>query len=442
MGSAVHGATAAVLLVAAGCSASSDRSAVLDQLTPMMANNNVPLPALISGGPFRPSYQIDAVSASANIDAQGFSAYLSPSDPSAGESSQPGLSNVIWATASTLQAVLPAGIAAGTYDLVVRDPRGQSSRLPQAFTSLGPDLIPPVVTITSPTDDSFVGAESQVVVVIHVDDGWGQIVRLQANVRTGTASIFRDDCTAAAEAQTDCTFSFMAPTPLSDPAILYVDATAIDGGGNAGTAETVLELVPPPVPTSLSPVIGSTLGGTLVTVVGSSFVFGATAVLFDGVSATLTMQQSPSAVAVLTPPHLAGPVVVTVDVGGAVETVPDGFLYVDPPVVREISPTYGPTSGGTPVRVVGDNFDRNTQIFMGGQPLACATFQNAHLIVGSTPPGFGQVSVGAYEPTLDAPPPGSVAFDYGADGPGAPDGTADGGPPAPAADAGCPGSGP
>jgi hypothetical protein len=350
---------------------------------------------------------------------------------------------VVWQSETLLRAQVPAGIAAGTYDLMVADPRGQSSRLLQAFASLGPDRIPPVVTIASPPDDAIVGAGAQVSGVVDVDDGFGQVVSLEVIVRTDQSTVFTADCSTAAQAQAPCELTFVAPAPPSSAGVLYLDATAIDGGGNPGKAEIVLELVAAPQVAAVAPARGSTLGSTLVTVTGANFL-GAqqTTVSFGGIAATIS-GWSPTSMTLETPLHAAGPVDVTVEIGGAVATLPAGFLYVDPPIVKEIDPSYGPTVGGTAVSVVGDNFTQATEILIGGAPLTGASYQTPNRITGFTPPGNGgQPSpVGTYDPVLDSTNYGMATFSYGVGG----DFTGgDGGnPPIPCLrDAACAGAGP
>ena len=443
-GSSARTAMAAVLLVATGCGASVDQPAVLDQIMPSASYNDVALKAIIYGKPFRPTYDFDTFSGNTGVDVHGFSAFLSPSASSVSTNVKANLSGVVWEASNMLQAVLPAGIALGTYDLVVRDPRGQTSRVQAAFNSLGPDLTAPVVTIVGPLDDSIVGAHAQVAVVVEVSDGAGQVVGLGVSVRTGAAQFPSHDCSAAAQAKTACTFSVVAPSPTSGASTMFIDATATDAGGNVGTAETVVQLVPAPVATSLSPASGSTLGGTSVTLLGANFLAGETSVAFDGGLASITAESATS-LTVLTPPHVAGLVNVTVGTGGALSPFLTPFLYVDPPVVRAISPGYGPAAGGTAVRVVGDNFNQGTQISIGGLPLEGSTFDNANLIEGVTPVGSGPSLVGAFDPILYAGTIGPIVFNYGADG-GIPTGLPGGldwGVPIPCLlDAACSGGGP
>jgi IPT/TIG domain len=444
MGAAARRATAVLCLGAAGCGTGVDQPMGLMRMTPSVANDELARAALISGTSFRPSYRLDPISGTASVEVDGFSARLAGSVGASAANVETALSGVVWQSETLLQAQLPAGIAAGTYDLVVVDPRGRSSRLPQAFASLGPDLIPPVVTIVSPPDDAIVGAGAQVSCVVQADDGFGQIVSLAVTVRTDQASVSTADCSAAAQTKSPCELTFVAPPPPSSAGVLYVDATAFDAGGNKGMAEIVLELVAAPRVDAVAPARGSTLGSTLVTVTGANFLSPQqTTVSFGGVAATIS-SWTPTSMTVETPLHVAGAVDVSVELGGAVASLPDGFLYVDPPIVREIVPSYGPPSGGTAVDVLGDNFTQATSILIGGAALTGASYQSPNRITGITPPGqMGMSPVGTYDPLLDATNYGMAIFSYGADG-GSPGGT-DGGSPPPIpclSDAACAGGGP
>jgi len=443
MGTAARRATAVLCLGALGCGSGVDRPAGLTQMTPGVANDNLPLAALIGGTSFRPAYRFDPVSGAVSLDVNGFSARLLPSPGSPPTNVEAALSDVVWQSETLLQAQVPAGIAAGTYDLVVADPRGQPSRLPQAFASLGPDLVPPVVTIVSPPDDAIVGAGAQVSCVVQADDGFGRIVSFAVTVRTDQAPVFTGDCSAAAQARSPCELTFVAPSPPDAAGVVYLDATALDAGGNQGTAEIVLELVAAPRVDAVAPARGSTLGSTLVTVTGANFLSPPqTTASLGGVAATISAW-TPTSLTVETPLHVAGPVDVTVEVGGAVASLPDGFLYVDPPIVREIKPGSGQTAGGTAVSVLGDNFTQATEILIGGAPLTGASYQSPNLITGLTPPGqVGMSPVGTYDPVLDSTNYGMAIFTYGVGGDfEGPDGGSP--PPIPClSDAACAGGGP
>ncbi|HEX3901985.1 MAG TPA: IPT/TIG domain-containing protein [Polyangia bacterium] len=438
-------ATAAVLLgAAAGCGVGAEQPVALSQMMPAAGYSDVPLAATIYGHGFRPSYRFDAVSGNAGVDVSGFGATLTANPPLAqgdGNAGSFDLTGVVWESVGILGAAVPAGIPTGAYDLVVRDPGGVVARLPGAFVSLGLDTIAPLLTIASSAQGGVVGADAPVALVVTADDGLGQLVGLQVTIGTATVSLPMHVCPVSGGSTVSCPFTFAAPTPASNPDTLFIDAQATGGGGLTTTASLALQLVPAPVPTGIAPAVGTTLGGTLVTVSGDDFVSGSTELAFDGQAAGI-YQVTPTAILAYTPPHLAGAAVVTVTTGGATATLTDSFLFVTPPSVREIAPTSGPPAGLVPITIVGDSFTPTTEISFGGAPLLCPTFVNSNRLQGLVPPGSGTAAVVAYDPAGDYLPGTNVAFQYddGTAAGSAGSGAGDAGQPS-FPDGGCPGSG-
>ncbi len=317
-----------------------------------------------------------------------------------------------------LSALVPAGIPSGQYNLIVGDPSGHSTRLAQAFTSLGIDSIPPRVTITSPTDGSGIGETAPVDVVVAADDGYGLLTNLQVTITGGTAAPPPQVCSLSGGSRGSCAFSFPAPAPAADGDMLVIDAQATGSGGLTQTVRVSVLLLPAPVPTGISPNVGSTLGTTAVTLSGADFVAGTTGteVAFDGQLAYL-YQVTPTSITALAPAHAAGPVVVTVTNGGATATLTGPFTYLAPPTVREVSPTFGPASGFTPITIVGENFRSSTTVVtFDGKLLVCPRFVNANRIEGFTPPGLGSETVAASVREPNAPAVGSRPGTPGAPG--------------------------
>ena len=400
-------ATAALLLgTVAGCGLGAEPPAVLGQMTPAMAYNDAPVAAniyaSIYGGAFRPAYQFDTMAGSAGIEVSGFSATLVGRAPSTQSTPQAttgsnrfALDEVTWVSVGILSATVPPGLPGGQYDLIVGDPRGRSALLAQAFTSLGMDTTPPTVSIMSPTDGHVVGANAPVDVLVVADDGYGILTDLQVTITAGTAAPTTKICSLTGGSVASCTFSFPAPAPTADGDMLSIDAQATGSGGLIQTAHASMPLVAAPVPTGISPSVGSTEGGTAVTLSGADFVVGATTVAFDGQVARLYQFTSTSITAV-TPRHAPGPATVTVTTGGTTATLTTPFTYLPPPTVREVSPTSGPASGFTPITIVGENFRAATTVItFDGRLLVCPTFVNANRIQGFTPPGMGTKMVQA-----------------------------------------------
>ena len=425
-------ATAAVLLgAAAGCGAGTEPVPVLMELVPIAAYNDAPVAATIYGGSFRPAYAFDTGSGSATVTTGGYAASLTLS----GVPGSKDLQAVSWESTHILGGQIPPGLAAGTYDLVVRDPSGRLARLPGAFRSLGADGLAPAVAIVGPVSGGIVAAGATVPVVVTANDGGGlgALRSLTVTVTTAGASVYSPGCQVTGGATGTCAFTFRAPAPGAAGATLVIDATATGAGGQIGETQLALALAPAPTITGVDPNSGSTLGGGTVTVYGTGFLPGATQVTFDGSAASL-LDQSATSLTVVTPAQpLPGPAAVTVSLGGAGATLPTGFMYVAPPAVRELDPASGPAAGLFPITVVGSGFRTKTQILFGAAPLICPRVINANRIQGFAPPGAGTEPVTATDPDYGAMPGAPVPFNYTGGTPG------DGGVPAAAIpDGACP----
>src|SRR5262249_54895242 len=118
----------------------------------------------------------------------------------------------------------------------------------------------------------------------------------------------------------------------------------------------------PPTVTSIAPSTGPALGGTPVTITGSSFQAGATATL-AGSSATSVVVVNSSTITAMTPAHAPGAVdVVVTNPDTQSATLTNGFTYL---TVTSILPTSGSTGGGTPVTISGDGFRSGLTVAIG-----------------------------------------------------------------------------
>lgn len=120
-----------------------------------------------------------------------------------------------------------------------------------------------------------------------------------------------------------------------------------------------------PVVTGLSPAVGKTSGGMVVTITGTGLT-GASKVLFGTKAGTKLKVTSDSQLQV-TAPSGSG----TVDVKVTTPTGSSGaaeaarFRYVAVPTVSKVSPTTGSTNGGTKVTLTGTNFVNVTKVTFG-----------------------------------------------------------------------------
>ncbi len=155
-----------------------------------------------------------------------------------------------------------------------------------------------------------------------------------------------------------------------------------------------------PTIVSVTPNSGSVAGGTFVTITGSRFVAGAT-VTFAGVPASGVTVTSATSITATTPANAAGPAHVTVtnpDLQS--RTLPDGFTYtISTPAVTSVTPSTGPTSGGTAVTISGTGFQSGATVSFGGTPGTGVNVVNSTQISAITPSGSaGSVTVNVTNP--------------------------------------------
>lgn len=123
---------------------------------------------------------------------------------------------------------------------------------------------------------------------------------------------------------------------------------------------------PDPVVTSVSPASGTVSGGTTVVITGQYFT-NATSVTFGSTEAASFTVDSDTQITAVTPAHAAGPVGVIVTTPAGTSNTDVTFTFTGgPPTITSVSPSSGPTAGGTTVTVTGTNFLGATQLTIGG----------------------------------------------------------------------------
>ena len=171
-----------------------------------------------------------------------------------------------------------------------------------------------------------------------------------------------------------------------------VDVTVTTPGGTSqATASDLFTYAAVPVVTGVAPEVGPPDGGTSVVISGTGL-GAATTVDFGANPATITSDTSTSITA--TSPGGSGAVDVTVTTaGGTSATSPaDLFTYGSAPAVSGVSPTAGPTTGGTSVTIAGNNLGGATAVDFGSTP-ATITGDTASSITATAPAGTGTVDV-------------------------------------------------
>ena len=173
-----------------------------------------------------------------------------------------------------------------------------------------------------------------------------------------------------------------------------VDVTVTTPAGTSATANAdQFTYVPAPAVTGLSPVSGPTAGGTPVTISGADFT-GATDVSF-GPNAAITYTVDNATTITAASPAGSGivHVMVTTPSGVSATSSTDQFTYVPQPVVTAVSPTSGPSAGGTPVTISGTDFTGASGVSFGATAATTFTVDNGTQITATSPAGSGAVNV-------------------------------------------------
>ncbi|MFG3137222.1 IPT/TIG domain-containing protein [Streptomyces sp. NPDC048211] len=145
---------------------------------------------------------------------------------------------------------------------------------------------------------------------------------------------------------------------------------------------------PTPALSAITPNQGPTSGGTSVILTGTGLT-GTTAVTFGSTPATSYTVNSATQITAVAPAGTGAVAVTATTVGGT--SGPVFFYYINAPSLLSVSPTEGPTSGGTSVILTGTGLTGTTAVTFGSTPATSYTVNSATQITAVTPPGTGSV---------------------------------------------------
>src|SRR5439155_1042360 len=276
-------------------------------------------------------------------------------------------------SATQINATTPAH-PAGVADVIVTVSGQSSAANPgDEFTYVVP---PPTVTAVNPSSGPTAGGTAITVTGTSFDTG-PATVTVGGTGATGVSVVSATQITATTPAHA---------TGLAD---VVVTIGGQSSAANAGDQFTYLA-PPPPTVTAVNPASGPTQGGTAITITGTNF-DGTATVAIGGNAATGVSVVSATQINATTPPHPAGvaDVVVTVSGQSSAANPSDQFTYLapPPPTVSGVSPTSGPTAGGTPITITGTNFDTAAAtVTVGGSAATGVRVVSATQINATTPP--------------------------------------------------------
>jgi hypothetical protein len=284
---------------------------------------------------------------------------------------------------SEVSAITPAG--SGSVNVTLTTPSGTTTA-PNQFTYI------PAPTIASsgglePTDGPTGGGT--VVTITGTNLAGTSLVTFGPNAATGVTVVSPNVVTAVSPAGTGAvTVSLTTP-------------------GGTAVAPTQFTYYPPPSGVSISPDIGSSGGGTTVTITGSNL-SGTESVQFGQAPATGVTQVGPNTVTAVSPAG-TGSVDVSITTPGGSATGTPQFTYVAGPSVTSITPASGPASGAGEVTIAGTGLAGTTGVDFGS---AAAQFTNVTdtSLTAFAPPGTGEVSVVVTTPGGTAIAPTSYTY--------------------------------
>jgi hypothetical protein len=288
----------------------------------------------------------------------------------------PALTVVINSTGTTIVATSPPEVGTGvrSVDVTVTTAADTSATSPaDVFT-----YAPPMVRTVTPAISAA---------------GGGTEVTIFGGLFYGASSVTFGLARANSFAVNSTGTVITAYTPKQQgTGLVPVDVTVTTAAGS-GTLANGLAYVAPVI-TAVSPTSGSGGGGTPVVMTGTDL-SGTTSVMFGGASATIT-HETATTLSVVTPPG-TGKVAVSATSSAGVGTLVPAFTYLKPALVR-LTPTTGPSVGGTLVTITGTNLHGATGVSFGSIPATRYTVISASSIVAISPAGSGAVNVTVTDP--------------------------------------------
>ena len=277
---------------------------------------------------------------------------------------------IVTDSGTQITAIAPAG-SAGTVDVTVATIGGTSAKsIGDQFTYVAA----PTVSSISPNAGPLGGGIS--------------VTITGTNLWAATAVDFG---AVAATITYDSNTQIQATAPAALAGT--VDVTVTTAGSTSATS--VLDrftYVAAPTVSGVSPNAGPLAGGISVTITGANFL-GATTVDFGTAAAIITSDTATQIIAT-NPAGSAGPVdvIVTTAAGTSATSAADRFTYVAPPAVTGVSPSSGPTGGGTSVSITGTNLGGATAVLF-GTAAGTITSDTATQVIVTSPAGTAGAAV-------------------------------------------------
>ena len=175
-----------------------------------------------------------------------------------------------------------------------------------------------------------------------------------------------------------------------------ITATLPDVNGGVATGFRVDVAIPTGTSiTSLGKSSGRASGGEAIAIAGNNFI-GRCIVTFGGIPSPSAQTTNATTISAISPSHDAGAVDVAVKCGTSQSVLRNGFTYTASPLhVRQVNPPSGTSSGGTLVRISGDNLRAGACVVFFGNTVAKSVSANQtfDMTVAAPPHASGAVDV-------------------------------------------------
>jgi hypothetical protein len=284
--------------------------------------------------------------------------------------------NVTVVNDTTVTVLTPPG-SVGSVDVTVTTAYGTS---PTNASDVFSYVVKPVVTSSSPSVGPVTGGTT----VTIIGTGFTGATAVEFGTTPTTDFVVNSDTSITA-------ISIAAVTGPGSTVNVTVDTP---GGTANQVASAIFQFMPVPTVTSVSPASGDTAGGNTVTITGTGLI-PVRAVHFGSIAATSFSVGTGTSLTATVPAGVSGPVDVTVTTdGGTTATgAADLYSYIGAPVVTALSPTSGPSAGGTVVTITGQDLMGATAVKFGSVPATSFVVISNTSLTAVAPAGTGVVGV-------------------------------------------------
>lgn len=170
-----------------------------------------------------------------------------------------------------------------------------------------------------------------------------------------------------------------------------------DPEGEIVTASVKFNAAAVPVMTAINPAIGTSNGGTVITITGTDF--DRATVVIGGINCAITAR-SPTSITCVSGAKTAGVTYVRIlNDSGISETYNNAYTYAQAPVPAGISPAFGVPAGGDTITINGSHFKNPALVTIGGVACTPVTFVSSSQLTCVT----GVSPAGAYDVVVTNP---------------------------------------